>query len=60
MTVANVGAVTGTNVVAADTLPAGLSYLSSDGAFNGSAITWSFDEIGPSRHDRLQFLPCFQ
>jgi uncharacterized repeat protein (TIGR01451 family) len=48
VTVANVGAVTGTNVVAADTLPAGLSYLSSDGAFNGSAITWSFDEIGPS------------
>ncbi len=47
LTVSNTGAEAGTNVTFSDTLPAGLTYGGSDGAFDGTTITWTVASIAP-------------
>jgi uncharacterized repeat protein (TIGR01451 family) len=42
VTVTNVGTEAATNVVVTDALPAGLTYGGSDGAFDGSDVSWTF------------------
>ncbi|MBL7199282.1 MAG: PKD domain-containing protein, partial [Anaerolineae bacterium] len=48
LTVTNAGNVEGTNVALSDTLPPGVSYTSSDGAYDGTGtVTWTFPSLAP-------------
>jgi large repetitive protein len=45
VTATNVGTAAGTNVLLADTVPAGVTYGGSDGTLVGGSVNWTFDNI---------------
>ena len=45
VSVTNVGSGPGINVVVVDTLPGGLLFVDSDGTFDGSAVSWTYDHL---------------